>query len=185
MITPASGDRPTPPPLRLRPNPRAPSPPRGEDSWALLKASRPARILIVDDDPPLRELLTDMVEGLGYKAVAVADGTAALAAIAADAPDLVLSDVSMPGLNGFELCRRMKADPKNRLIPMVLITGIGDEFKLQGIEAGADDFLAKPFSLGDLRVRIRALLRMKAFTDELESAEAMLCALSQSIEAKG
>ncbi len=145
---------------------------------------RSARILIVDDDARVREMLTDMVEGLGHEAIAVADGFAALAAINARPPDLVLSDVSMPGLNGFELCRRLKADPRMRLIPVVLITGIGDEFKLQGIDAGADDFLSKPFSPGDLRVRIRALLRMKTFTDELESAEAVLCTLGRSIEAK-
>jgi len=145
---------------------------------------RPARLLIADDDATMRELLTAMVEGLGHEAVAAPDAFAALAAIAANPPDLVLSDVSMPGMNGFELCRRLKADPRTRLIPVVLITGVGDEFKFQGIEAGADDFLSKPFSPGDLRVRIRALLRMKAFTDELESAEAVLCTLAKSIEAK-
>ena len=132
----------------------------------------------------MRELLADMVEGLGHEPVSVPDGIAALAAVTWQPPDLVLSDVSMPGLNGFELCRRLKADPKTRLIPVVLITGIGDEFKLQGIEAGADDFLSKPFSPGDLRVRIRALLRMKAFIDEMEYAEAVLCALGKSIEAR-
>lgn len=147
-------------------------------------AGQPARILIVDDDAAMRELLTGLVESLGHAAVAVADGHAALTAIAARPPDLVLCDVGMPGMNGFEVCRRLKADPRTRLIPIVLITGIGDEFKLQGIEAGADDFLPKPFSPGDLRVRIRALLRMKAFTDELESAEAVLCTLGKSIEAK-
>jgi putative two-component system response regulator len=149
----------------------------------LISAHR-VRILIADDDAAMRELLTAMVEDLGHDAVAVPDGVAALAAIVSQPPDLVLSDVSMPGLNGFELCRRLKADPKTRLIPVVLITGIGDEFKLQGIDAGADDFLSNPFSPGDLRVRIRALLRMKAFTDELESAEAVLCTLGKSIEAK-
>ena len=150
----------------------------------MMSPTRPVRILIADDDPVVRELLTEMVEELGHQAVAVPDGIAALASIAAQPPDLVLSDVSMPGLNGFELCRRLKADPARRLIPVILITGIGDEFKLQGVEAGADDFFAKPFSLGDLRVRIRVGLRMKAFTDELESAEAVLCALGKSIEAK-
>jgi putative two-component system response regulator len=132
----------------------------------------------------VRELLADMVEGLGHEPVCVPDGITALAFIASQPPDLVLSDVSMPGLNGFELCRRLKADRNTRLIPVVLITGIGDEFKLQGIEAGADDFLAKPFSPGELRVRIRALLRMKAFIDELEYAEEVLCALGKSIEAR-
>jgi putative two-component system response regulator len=143
-----------------------------------------ARILIADDDPRMRDLLMEMVDGLGHQGVAVADGVAALAAIAAAAPDLVLSDVSMPGLGGFELCRRLKSNHSTRLIPVVLITGIGEKFKLQGIEAGADDFFTKPFSLADLRVRIRAVLRMKAFTDELESAEAVLCTLGKSIEAK-
>jgi putative two-component system response regulator len=149
-----------------------------------LQSVRPARILISDDDPGTRELLTAMVEGLGHEAIAVPDGGAALAAIAERPPDLVLSDVSMPGLNGFELCRRLKADPRTRLIPVVLITGIGEEFKLQAIETGADDFFVKPFTPADLRVRIRVALRTKAFTDELESAEAVLCTLAKSIEAK-
>lgn len=132
----------------------------------------------------MRELLRDMVEDLGHEAIPVEDGLAAVAAIATRPPDLVLCDVSMPGLNGFEVCRRLKANPATRLIPLVLITGIGDEFKLQGIEAGADDFFTKPCTPGDLRVRVRAALRMKAFTDELESAEAVLCTLGKAIEAK-
>ncbi len=151
---------------------------------APIGAGRPARILIADDDPGVRELLTEMVEGLGHEAVLVPDGIAALNAIAAEPLDLVLCDVSMPGLNGFEVCRRLKSDPATRLIPVVLITGVGEEFKLQGIEAGADDFFAKPFNMAEVRVRIRAALRMKAFTDELESAEAVLCTLGKSIEAK-
>ena len=148
------------------------------------KSDRQARILIADDDPAMRELLAGLVRDLGYEAVTVPDGRAALAAVAATPPDLLLSDVSMPGLSGFELCRRLKADPATRLIPVVLITGIGDEHKIEGIEAGADDFLPKPFSPGELRARIRSLLRMKAFIDELEHAEAVLCTLGRSIEAK-
>ena len=148
------------------------------------QSKRPARILIADDDPVMRELLVGLVQDLGYEAQAVPDGEAALAAITARPPDLVLSDVSMPGLSGFDLCRRLKANPATRLIPVVLITGIGEEHKVEGIEAGADDFLGKPFSQGELRARIRALLRMKAFIDELEHAEAVLCALGRSIEAK-
>jgi putative two-component system response regulator len=142
------------------------------------------RILVADDDPLGRELLTAFVERLGYAALAVEDGAAALEAVRACAPDLVLSDVSMPGMNGFDLCRRLKGDADMRLIPVVLITGIGEEFKRQGIEAGADEFLSKPVSLEELRLRLKALLRMKAFTDDLESAEAVLCTLGRSIEAK-
>lgn len=148
------------------------------------QSERRVRILIAEDDPGMRELLAEFVAALNHEAVAVPDGAAALAAIAAQLPDLVLCDVSMPGLNGFEVCRRLKANPATRLLPVVLITGIGEEFKLAGIEAGADDFLGKPFSAAELRARLRALLRMKAFTDELESAEAVLCTLGKTIEAK-
>jgi putative two-component system response regulator len=98
----------------------------------------------------MRELLTGLVGELAYDAVAVPDGEAAMAAVAAHPPDLLLSDVTMPGLDGFEVCRRVKADPATRLIPVVLITGIGDEHKIQGIEAGADDFLGKPCSPGEV-----------------------------------
>jgi putative two-component system response regulator len=149
-----------------------------------MTTGRPACILIADDDPRMRELVAGLVRDLGHEAVTVADGTAALAAAAAQPPDMLLSDVAMPGLSGFEVCRRLKADPATRLIPVVLITGIGEDHKVAGIEAGADDFLGKPFSPGELRARIRSLLRMKAFTDELESAEAVLCTLANSIEAK-
>jgi putative two-component system response regulator len=145
---------------------------------------RRARILIAEDDAAMRELLTAMVEDLGHDAVAVPDGEAAMAAVAAHPPELLLLDVTMPGLDGFEVCRRVKADPATRLIPVVLITGIGDGHKIEGIEAGADDFLGKPFSAGELRARIRSLLRMKSFLDDLESAEAVLCTLGKSIEAK-
>ncbi len=133
---------------------------------------RRARILIADDDSRTREFLTGLVQDLGHEAVAVPDGAAALEAVAARAPDLVLSDVAMPRLTGFDLCRRLKADPATRLLPVVLITAIGDEHKIEGIEAGADDFLGKPVNPAELRARIRSLLRLKAFTDELESAEA-------------
>ncbi len=145
---------------------------------------RPPRVLIAEDNPGVRETLAHLVRGLGYEAVAVSDGEAALAAMAKAPPDLLLSDIAMPGLSGLEVCRRLKADPATRLIPVILITGLGDSYKIDGIEAGADDFLGKPFSPAELRARIRALLRMKAFTDELEHAEAVLCGLARSIEAK-
>lgn len=97
---------------------------------------------------------------LGHEPVAVADGEAALAAVAAAPFDLVLSDVAMPRLDGFELCRRLKAAPATRMLPVILLTAIGEEHKLEGIEAGADDFLSKPFSLSALYARMRGLLRM-------------------------
>jgi putative two-component system response regulator len=144
----------------------------------------PLRILIAEDDPGNREVLVSLIESLGHTPIPVPDGATALAAIRAAPPACVLSDVSMPAIDGFELCRRLKADPATRLIPVILITGIGENYKAAGIEAGADDFLCKPVSLPDLKIRLRALLRMKGFTDELESAEAVLLSLAKSIEAK-
>lgn len=132
----------------------------------------------------MRDLLTARLEDLGYAVVAVPDGERALAAVAAAPPDLILSDVGMPGMDGFTLCRRLKADPGTRLIPVILLTGIGAEYKQAGIEAGADEFLSKPVVPGELRLQLQAFLRMKRFTDELESAEAVLCTLAKSIEAK-
>jgi putative two-component system response regulator len=144
----------------------------------------PARVLIAEDDPASRELLTQLVEALGHETQPVADGAAAWRIAESAPPDLILSDVSMPQMDGFELCRLLKGSLKTRLIPVILLTAIGEEHKQAGIEAGADDFLNKPVSLGDLRVRMRSLIRMKAFTDELESAETVLMTLAASIEAK-
>ena len=143
-----------------------------------------ARVLIAEDDPKGRELLAQLVEALGYETQTVADGAAAWRIAESAPPDLILSDVSMPKMDGFELCRLLKGSPKTRFIPVILITGIGEEHKQAGIEAGADDFLSKPFSLGELRIRMRSLMRMKAFTDELESAETVIMTLATSIEAK-
>ena len=145
---------------------------------------RPVRVLIAEDNPGMRETLAHLISGLGYEAVAVPDGEALLTAMAGTPPDLVLSDVALPGMTGLEVCRRLKADPATRLIPVILITGFGNGYKIDGIEAGADDFLGRPFSAGELSARIRALLRTKAFTDELDHAEAVLCTLARSIEAK-
>ncbi|MBI2081503.1 MAG: response regulator [candidate division NC10 bacterium] len=147
-------------------------------------AGRCARILIADDDPRMRELLIGLLKELGYEVLAVPDGEAALAAVASRPPDLVLSDVSMPRLSGVELCRQLKQDSATRLLPVILLTASEDEYKVQGIEAGADDFLGKPVNAAELRARLRSLLRLKAFTDELEHAEAVLCTLGRSIEAK-
>jgi len=149
-----------------------------------LRAEQPASIVIAEDDPAMRDLLTCMVESLGHEVRPAPDGARALEAVSARPPDLVLSDVNMPEVDGFELCRRLKASPTTRLIPIVLITGLGQEHRVRGIEAGADEFLSKPVEFGDLQLRLRAFLRMKAFTDELETAEAILLTLAETIEAK-
>ncbi len=141
------------------------------------------RILIVDDDPRIRDILDRMLRGEGYEVRTAADGQEALDLVQEEEPDLVLMDVLMPGLNGFEACRRIKEDPQRLLIPVVLITGLGDvEDRVAGIKAGGDDFLTKPFEQVELLARVRSLLRVKHFTDELERAETVVFSLARAVE---
>ena len=117
--------------------------------------------------------------------VAVPDASQAEAEIFQHPPDLVLSDVIMPGKSGYELCRELKENPATRLIPFVLITGLAErEDRVRGIEAGADDFLSKPIFPEELFARVKSLLKLKEFTDELETAESVLCTLGLSVESR-
>ena len=143
------------------------------------------RVLVVDDLPKNVEMLQRALEQRGYQVRTAADGVDALRELAAEPPDIVLLDVMMPGMDGFEVCRRIKANPVTRLTPVVLVTGLGDrEDRIRGIEAGADDFLTKPPVLAELTARVRSLVRLKRFTDELESAESMVVSLAMTIEAR-
>ncbi len=142
-------------------------------------------VLVVDDNAQNVELLTALMRAEGYKVVAAADGLEALAQVAASPPDLILLDIMMPKLDGYAVCRRLKQEAPTRLVPIVLLTALGaEEARIRGIEAGADDFITKPFSRAELKARVRSLLRLKAFTDELEHAEAMLLTLGRTVEAR-
>lgn len=143
------------------------------------------RILVVDDARENRTLLERLLTAQGYLVQTAVDGMAGLVAIAKTSPDIVLLDVQMPGLDGFEVCRRVKADPATRLTPVVLITGLSDrESRIAGIDAGADDFVNKPFDVEELKARIRSLVRLKQFTDDLDSAESVIMSLSETVEAR-
>lgn len=143
------------------------------------------RILIVDDESTARAALELLLRREGFEVRNVSDGVSALAECASFRPDLILLDILMPGIDGFEVCRRIKATPETRLTPVVLITGLSDtEDRIKGINAGADDFLSKPIDFNELLARTRSLLRLKQYTDELENAEAVLFSLAQSIEAR-
>jgi putative two-component system response regulator len=105
--------------------------------------------------------------------------------VARDLPDLVILDVLMPDLNGFEICQQLKADPGTRLTPVILVTALHEtDDRIRGIEAGADDFLTKPFNVHELRARVRSLIRIKRYTDELDSAESIILSLARTIEAR-
>jgi putative two-component system response regulator len=151
----------------------------------VLSGRRQQTILVVDDIPMNGDLLKEMLGSRGYRTSAVEDAAAAEAEIRREAPDLILLDVVMPGKSGYQLCRELKEDSKTRLIPIVMITGLTDrEDRLKGIEAGADDFLIKPISPEELFARVSSLLKLKEFTDELETADSVLCTLGLSVEAR-
>jgi putative two-component system response regulator len=130
-------------------------------------------------------LMRDLLSSRGYDVVAVPDAAQAEAEILHRVPDVILSDVIMPGKSGYELCREVKDNPATRLVPFVLITGLSErEDRVRGIEAGADDFLSKPIFPEELFARVKSLIKLKEFTDELETAESVLCTLGLSVESR-
>jgi putative two-component system response regulator len=152
---------------------------------ALSPAAPRARVLIVDDDRQNRDLLARILTKEDYEVETAADGESALIAVQLKLPDLILLDVHLPGVNGFDVCSRLKRSEATRLVPVVLVTGLGDrEHRLRGIDAGADDFLAKPFDPTELKARVRSLVRLKRHTDTLESVDAILRSLARTIEAR-
>jgi adenylate cyclase len=137
--------------------------------------SAAAKILVVDDTPQNVKLLADLLTAKGYVITTAADGTAALDRLAADPPDLVLLDVMMPGVSGYDVCRKIRADPRTALLPVVLVTALDpQQERVRGIEAGADDFLSKPINQQELFARVRSLLRIKRLQDEVKAWNARL-----------
>lgn len=149
------------------------------------KRRQAARILVVDDNPMLTGLMSQLLTMRGYEVITAENAERAEAEVRREAPDLILSDVMMPGKSGYDLCAELKNDPATRLIPFVLITGLSDgSEKLRGIEAGADDFLNKPVLAEELTARVKSLLRVKEFTDELETVDSVLCTLGLIVEGR-
>lgn len=145
----------------------------------------PATILIADDHESSLLGLEGLLCIEGYRVLTAGDGALALAEFRRSQPDMLLLDVNMPKMTGLEVCRLIKGNPETALIPVVMITALSaTKDRVAGIEAGADDFLTKPVEREQLLARVRSLLRQKAFTDELERAEAVLFALARSIESK-
>src|SRR5450432_3697464 len=142
-------------------------------------------ILVADDQAANRELLDELLTAQGFRVVTVPDGAAAVEELSKTQVDLVLLDVMMPHLNGFEVCEKIKSNPETYLIPVVLITALSDkQDRIKGIKAGADDFLTRPVERAELLARVGSLLKLKHRTDELERAEAVLFAQARSIDGK-
>jgi adenylate cyclase len=132
-------------------------------------------VLVVDDTPHNVKLLADLLSVKGYAVATAATGEEALAKLPAEKPDLILLDVMMPGLSGYDVCRRIRAEAMTALLPVVLVTSLDPaQERIHGIEAGADDFLSKPINQPELFARVRSLLRVKALQDEVRrQAEAL------------
>ena len=142
-------------------------------------------VLVVDDVRANRALLERLLTPEGYIVVTAANGEDALREARRVKPDVVLADVVMPVMDGFELCRAIKADPSGYLTPVVLVTSLhGRSERIRGIEVGADDFIVKPFDAEELRARIRSLVRLKRSTDDLDCADAVILSLAMTVEAR-
>ena len=166
-------------------------PSRHLDEAGILPTRRLARptktpvVLVVDDSQANRELIEACLAGVDCEVRTAEDGTAALKAIQTSLPDLVLLDVQMPGIDGYEVCRRIKANLASRLLPVVMITSLDNTSdRVRALEAGADDYMTKPVDRVELVARVRSALRLKSVYDSLDSAEQVIFALAAAVEAK-
>jgi DNA-binding response OmpR family regulator len=143
----------------------------------------PAKILVVDDTPKNVKLLADVLSAKGYAATTASSGAEALARVKTEKPDLVLLDVVMPEMSGYEVCRRIRENPATQMLPVVMVTALDpSEERIKGIEAGADDFLTKPINQGELLARVRSLLRIKELQDKVQIQAAELFEWNKTLE---
>jgi signal transduction histidine kinase len=141
-------------------------------------------ILVVDDVPQNVRLLEAVLGANGYRVVAAHSGEDALARVASELPDLILLDIQMPDLDGYEVCRRLRADPRTAFLPVVMITSSDSEYRIKALEADADDFVTKPFDREELLARVRSLIRIKQYHDTVESQATELADWNRTLEAR-
>jgi adenylate cyclase len=141
-----------------------------------------ATILVVDDTAANRKLLVDLLETHGYATVTAASGEEALAKIASIKPDMVLLDVMMPGISGYDVCKQIRANPENGILPVVMVTSLDPtQERIKGLQAGADDFLTKPINRPEMLARVKSMLRIKSFSDTVQQQAAELAVLNTGL----
>jgi DNA-binding response OmpR family regulator len=145
-------------------------------------AERPAKILVVDDVPENVRLLEAVLVPRGYEVVTAHDGMEALDLVAREEPDLILLDVMMPGLDGYAVCTHLRANDDTAVLPVIMVTSSIGQEKTRAIEAGADDFIPKPFNHDELLTRVRSLLRIKRYHDTIKAQAAELAELNRTLE---
>jgi class 3 adenylate cyclase len=148
------------------------------------EAEPTARILVVDDMPANVRLLEAVLEPAGFAVLSASSGPEALELVVAELPDLVLLDVQMAGMNGYEVCRRIRENEATALLPVVMVTSHGSEARIDGIRAGADDFVTKPLDQQELLLRVRSLVRIKRYHDTIRAQAAELGELNRTLEAR-
>ncbi len=132
-----------------------------------------ARILVVDDERQIRELLARFLAREGYEVVLASNGEEAIKLVESEDPQVILLDVKMPGTDGIEMCKKLKAEEKTSFIPVIIMTALSDR-KTEAVEARADDFVDKPFNLAELLVRVKSILRVGHFTDPVKRLKAYM-----------
>src|SRR4051812_38875872 len=139
-------------------------------------------LLVVDDLPQNARLLEAILAPRGYRVSSANSGREALATVAAESIDLILLDILMPEMDGYAVCRALRAELSTSFLPVVMITASGEQEKVAAIEAGADDFIAKPFDQAELLARVKSLLRIKRYHDTIETQAAELAAWNRELE---
>lgn len=143
-------------------------------------ATATAKILVVDDEPSIRDMLRDLLAAAGYTVVTASDGREALSMTLADKPDLIISDIRMPKLDGLTLCKALRVNSETKSIPILMLTSYNTSEHMEAaMAAGADDFLPKPLNVEEVKIRVRSLLKLKHITDEVQCLEQYILALRQ------
>ncbi|WP_315791828.1 two-component system response regulator [Fischerella sp. JS2] len=143
------------------------------------------KVLIVDDHAASRMTAVALLAMEGYEVIEADSGSTAVELVTQKQPDLILLDVMMPGLDGFEVCQLLKQNEHTRLIPIIFVTALNDRrSRIRGIEVGADDFLSKPFDRVELAARVKSLVRQKRLNEDLDHAEQVLFSIARSIESR-